>query len=332
MVERTGLHIGALQEVVQLRLPRCRVPGLPPVASPREEEIYSALKYNVDRMKLIQLGITLTNEESYASWQFNMKDFDPRVDDCSEASIEFLKKSGIDFGKNLRDGVSADVLSKGLVENSLLRGGEGLKWITFHGMYDLAYLIKIVYGQTPLPDTLAGFLRLVRKLFGTRVYDLKHMAKEYDASLSEVGLVKLSRVLEIEWTGSSHQAGHDSLLTAMAFWKMKREFPDFDEGKHAGILYGFEEHGKRESGNIVMLFNPVALASIALSRQSCAPLAPFRRAPRLYAYRGVFPPGCGPVPGPPFAYRGGFPAGYHPIPSPYGYWAAPPQPSPFVSV
>ncbi|XP_020259053.1 probable CCR4-associated factor 1 homolog 11 [Asparagus officinalis] len=212
-----------------------------------EEEIYSALKYNVDNMKLVQLGITLSNGKISLAWQFNLKDFDHEADNRSEDSIELLKRSGIDFDKNRKYGISADVLSIGLTEK-LIAGCEGLKWITFHGLYDLAYLIKLVY-KMPLPETLAGFLGLVRILFGPMVYDVKYMAKRCSAYFAEVGLVKLSKMLGINWRGKPHQAGHDSLLTAKVFWEMMNKFDGFKEDEHAGILYGFEENARKELEN-----------------------------------------------------------------------------------
>lgn len=47
-----------------------------------KNEYYRNIKQNVDNLKVIQIGITLANEEGYlpddvSSWQFNLK-FDPK--------------------------------------------------------------------------------------------------------------------------------------------------------------------------------------------------------------------------------------------------------------
>lgn len=204
-----------------------------------EEARYNDLRFNVDRMKLVQLGITLTTDgENFYAWQFNLKDFDHETDACSEPSVAFLKKSGIDFDRNRREGVSSEELSK-LLQAKLIsvRRGE-TRWVTFHGLYDLAYLIKLVC-EGPVPDSLSGFVRRVRELFG-QVYDVKYMSRAISGCLVDLGLARLSKALMIEWTGCSHQAGHDSLLTALVFVKLKA-YRGLDETMYVGVLYGIEE-------------------------------------------------------------------------------------------
>ena len=62
---------------------------------------YKFTKVNVDKLKLIQIGITLTNEKgeyppSTSTWQFNLK-FDVEKDKHSIDSISMLIECGIDF-------------------------------------------------------------------------------------------------------------------------------------------------------------------------------------------------------------------------------------------
>ena len=66
---------------------------------------YKSMKVNVDSLKLIQLGITLTNENGefpknipYHTWQFNFQ-FDIQKDFYNDNSIKLLKNSGINFEK-----------------------------------------------------------------------------------------------------------------------------------------------------------------------------------------------------------------------------------------
>ncbi|KAF3336769.1 putative CCR4-associated factor 1 11 [Carex littledalei] len=70
------------------------------------EQRYSLVKANVDNLKLIQLGITLSNRDSDNSmtWEFNFRGFDPEIDSQDPSSIELLKLQGIDFLKNKTEG------------------------------------------------------------------------------------------------------------------------------------------------------------------------------------------------------------------------------------
>ena len=73
---------------------------------------YKTLKLNVEQLKLIQLGITITNENGeypknipYHTWQFNFE-FDINKDQYNEQSINLLKKSGINFEKLKKNGIN----------------------------------------------------------------------------------------------------------------------------------------------------------------------------------------------------------------------------------
>ena len=73
---------------------------------------YKSLKLNVDSLKLIQLGITLTNEKGefpknypYHTWQFNFE-FDYTKDKSAQSSISLLISSGINFKKMKKSGIN----------------------------------------------------------------------------------------------------------------------------------------------------------------------------------------------------------------------------------
>lgn len=48
------------------------------------------------------------------------------------------------------------------------------------------------------------------------------------------------QILDVKRVGPTHQAGSDSLVTSLAFFKMARLFfeNNIDEAKYAGVLYG----------------------------------------------------------------------------------------------
>ncbi|KAK1267448.1 hypothetical protein QJS04_geneDACA014621 [Acorus gramineus] len=78
----------------------------------------------------------------------------------------------MDLERNLSEGIPVDEFAKYFLK-TFVDGGRNRehKWITFHGINDFAYMIKILTAA-PLPNDLVGFCSLVAKYFG-RVYDIK---------------------------------------------------------------------------------------------------------------------------------------------------------------
>ncbi|XP_075474890.1 putative CCR4-associated factor 1 homolog 9 [Primulina tabacum] len=213
---------------------------------------YQTLKSNVDVLKLIQVGITLSDSRGNLPnlgypdrrfiWEFNFRDFDISRDDYAPNSIDLLRHQGINFESTRQFGVSASrfaelMMSSGLVSN------ENVTYITFHGGYDFGYLVKAITGKA-LPGTLLEFLNLLKVLFGNRVYDVKHLMKFCQGLHG--GLDRVAQSLGVvRAVGKCHQAGSDSLLTWHAFEKLRAVFFGNPEkegvpGKYAGILYGLE--------------------------------------------------------------------------------------------
>ena len=203
---------------------------------------YQTLKENVDMLKLIQLGLTFSDElgnlpkcgtDRYCIWQFNFREFNVEEDVFANDSIELLRQSGIDFKKNCERGISVRrfgelLMSSGVVLNN------GVHWVTFHSGYDFGYLLKLLTCRH-LPETQVEFFTLINAYFPT-VYDIKHLMK-FCNSLHG-GLNKLAELLEVERVGVSHQAGSDSLLTSCAFRKLKECFFSGSMEQYAGVLYG----------------------------------------------------------------------------------------------
>lgn len=204
--------------------------------------LYQTLKANVDLLKLIQLGLTFSDEDGnlptcgtdrFCVWQFNFREFDVGSDVYAYDSIELLRQSGIDFRKNNERGVNAARFGELLMSSGIVLN-DAVHWVTFHSGYDFGYLLKLLTCQN-LPETQAGFFNLIKMYFPT-VYDIKHLMK-FCNSLHG-GLNKLAELLEVERIGICHQAGSDSLLTSCTFKKLKESFFNGSTEKYAGILYG----------------------------------------------------------------------------------------------
>ncbi|CAN1809680.1 Probable CCR4-associated factor 1 homolog 7 [Linum perenne] len=203
---------------------------------------YQTLKVNVDLLKLIQLGLTFSDENGnlptcgtgkYCVWQFNFREFNPIEDVYADDSIELLTQSGIDFRKNAEMGVDAKRFSELLMSSGIVLN-DNVHWVTFHSGYDFGYLLKLLTCKN-LPDTQSEFFELI-KLYFPVLYDIKHLVK-FCNSLHG-GLNKLAELLDVERIGICHQAGSDSLLTCCTFMKLKESFFNGSTGKYVGVLYG----------------------------------------------------------------------------------------------
>lgn len=203
---------------------------------------YQTLKDNVDMLKLIQLGLTFSDENgnlptcgtnTCCIWQFNFREFNISQDIFANDSIELLRQSGIDFKKNNELGIDVNRFAELLISSGIVLN-DAVHWVTFHSGYDFGYLLKLLTCRN-LPETPAGFFNLLSTYFPV-VYDIKHLMK-FCNSLHG-GLNKLAELLELERVGICHQAGSDSLLTSCAFKKLKDIFFNGLTEKYSGVLYG----------------------------------------------------------------------------------------------
>ncbi|GAB2269537.1 CCR4-NOT regulatory complex component [Dionaea muscipula] len=203
---------------------------------------YQTLKDNVNMLKLIQLGLTFSNDEGHLPtcgtdkscvWQFNFREFNVNEDVFANDSIALLQKCGIDFNKNNEKGIDARRFGELLMSSGIVLN-ENVHWVTFHSGYDFGYLLKLLTCQD-LPETQAVFFKLIDMYFPT-VYDIKHLMKFCNGLHG--GLNKVAELLEVERFGTCHQAGSDSLLTSCTFRKMKDNYFIGSLDKYAGVLYG----------------------------------------------------------------------------------------------
>ncbi len=240
---------------------------------------YQTLRCNVDLLKVIQLGITLFNEEGESpparpdedsdvppyrssptpcTWQFNFQ-FSLDDDMYNQESIEFLHNHGLELERFEREGIDPAVFGSILITSGLVMF-QDVKWISFHSGYDFAYLIKLMTCKE-LPEDETEYRKLL-KLHFPSVYDIKFMVK--DAQRSQTvndtpltaaaatiinglgpkgfGLEDLARQLGVKRLGLSHQAGSDSHLTGKVFWEARASLFNgtIDEEKYLGQVWGLK--------------------------------------------------------------------------------------------
>ena len=208
-----------------------------PVAT--EDFYYKYTKVNVDKLKLIQVGITLTNDKGdsppyISTWQFNLH-FDCDKDEHSNESITMLYNSGIDFNIMKNKGIPHSLFAEYLLVSGLVLN-EKITWICFNGSSDFAYLLKYLINDN-LPEDEHSFIELVN-LYFPNIYDIKYLVN--DNETYKGGLNKLAKELDVERNGEIHQAGSDSQVTSDVFFRLVRNnvitSSELNNGKN--IIYG----------------------------------------------------------------------------------------------
>ncbi|THV03883.1 CAF1-domain-containing protein [Dendrothele bispora CBS 962.96] len=201
---------------------------------------YQTMRCNVDLLKIIQVGITLSDEEGNyspegATWQFNFR-FSVDDDMYAPESIDLLQKSGIDFQRHTEYGISPNDFAELMITSGMVLTRD-TKWISFHSGYDFGYFVKLLTAES-LPVSEDAFFDLLRIWFPT-VYDIKFMMRT--RNVMKGGLQDLADDLGVQRIGNSHQAGSDSLLTSSLFFRILQVYfgDDFQHEDYNLKLYGF---------------------------------------------------------------------------------------------
>lgn len=200
---------------------------------------FQLLRCNVDLLKIIQVGMTFYDGEGRTpmptcSWQFNFK-FNLTSDMYAKESIDLLTTCGIQFKKHETDGVDCFQFAELLMTSGIILV-DNVKWISFHSGYDFGYMLKVLT-SLPIPPEECQFFDKIRVYF-PNIYDVKYLMKS--CKNLKGGLQEVADELEIPRYGPQHQAGSDSLLTGLVFFKMKEMFFEdhIDDVKYCGHLYG----------------------------------------------------------------------------------------------
>eukprot|EP00121_Abeoforma_whisleri_P000122 Awhi_evm1s110 len=169
------------------------------------EYTYQLLRCNVDLLKIIQLGLTFSDEngcvpEETCTWQFNFH-FTLDGDMYAPDSIELLKRSGINFEKHATDGIDVHEFGEVLIESGSVLNDD-IKWISFQGYMDYGYLIKILTCKK-LPAEEHDFLQDM-DLYFPATYDIKYLMRS--CKTLKGGLQDVADQMEVHRIGPQHQA------------------------------------------------------------------------------------------------------------------------------
>jgi CCR4-NOT transcription complex subunit 7/8 len=204
-----------------------------------EERAYHQHSLNANLLRIIQIGITLGDRSGgicspVCTWQFNFK-FNLAEDLYAPESMNMLKQARIDFPRLEQEGIDVHdfahmLLSSGLVMN------EEIIWVSFHGGYDFAYLVKMLTGL-PLPPTEDEFRKRLMVYF-PRFYDLKYLMSMKGQSAG--GLQDIANDLDVKRLGIQHQAGSDSYVTLVCFYEFMKEnfYGGFECERFESTLFG----------------------------------------------------------------------------------------------
>ena len=108
------------------------------------------------------------------------------VDLCNAESIQLLENAGVNFKAHASKGIESRRFGE-LITMSGLVLSPSITWISFHGIYDFAYLLRILIG-CDLPSSMTDFESLMR-IFFPHVYDVKAMimdCKDLNGSINRV--------------------------------------------------------------------------------------------------------------------------------------------------
>lgn len=129
---------------------------------------YQIIRANCDNLKLIQVGICLTNEQGVLpnkkvhAWQFNLE-FDIKSEESRQSSMDLLRESGLDLPKHKQEGIPHNIFAEYMITSGLLLN-PNCHWITFQGGTDFGYLLKYLRGG-PLPTNEKLFVNEMKIYF-----------------------------------------------------------------------------------------------------------------------------------------------------------------------
>ncbi|MBZ3891271.1 CCR4-NOT transcription complex subunit 8 [Sciurus carolinensis] len=152
----------------------------------------------------------------------------------SQDSTDLLANSGLQFQEHEEEGIDMLNFAELLMTSGVVLC-DNVKWLSFHSGYDFGYVVKLLT-DSHLPEEEHEFFHILNHFFPS-IYDVKYLMKS--CKNLKGNLQKIADQLDLQRIGRQHQAGSDSLLTGMAFFRMKEFFEDsIDDAKNYDQLCG----------------------------------------------------------------------------------------------
>jgi hypothetical protein len=156
-------------------------------------------------------------------------------DKSNKNSINVLKEAGIQFEKHKTDGIDQFLFAEYFMTSGFIFS-QDCTWICFQGNQDFGYMYRILANR-PICDSEDDFLEDL-KFYFPNLYDIKYMKHEFEELRG--GLQRLGDILCLARVGQQHQAGSDSWLTGLCYFKLIETYlQDKDiQANYNNVLYG----------------------------------------------------------------------------------------------
>ena len=129
----------------------------------REDMHYQTMRCNVELTKVLQIALTVSDDQSLDQLELPLWCFNFHFDD-TDAAPEGLLKDYHDYLVQLHsDGIDPAVFAEWLYSSGLLLN-DRLQWVCFNGLSDFGYLARIATNAV-LPASEDAFLDLMRLYF-----------------------------------------------------------------------------------------------------------------------------------------------------------------------
>ncbi|XP_067943863.1 CCR4-NOT transcription complex subunit 7-like [Watersipora subatra] len=205
---------------------------------------YAYVAANVNQTKPIQIAFSFFDTYGHSppgshTWLFHMRFCLPHrstyrpQEPVDWETIEFLADHGMCYDSNFFSGVGFGLFY------SLLRASDSplqrkdITWISYHGLKDFAYLLKLSELYQCLPTSRTCFAQKLACNFPKAV-DLKYL-QAISGNLQKGNLYTLSARLGVCHDNQRYQAGTDARLIGMTYFKA---LPCWFPGKPRDTFYG----------------------------------------------------------------------------------------------
>ena len=207
------------------------------------EQHYMAVQCNTQLLKMIQLGICLTDLDYnvLGCWQFNFR-FSLKTDVYSTNVVKDLQTAGVDFDKHAA-GIDVETFAELLTASGLVLDPNVI-WVSFSSLFDFGFLLRALSGL-PLPDRFEDFHALVEAYFPT-FYDIKMLliqsmeasadkkTRETFAALCTYDVLTLAQYCKMNTASMTVRAGHAVIMIRHIFVQMGFDL-DFELNMYHGI-------------------------------------------------------------------------------------------------